>query len=565
MYKKAMAYLLTVGLMISLSGCQNAGKLSETGGIKDGNSETGQEEMDTAGNENAEDEEVSVNANSANEEDDQEAGNGNTAENDQHPDEESEVKETDEPNALCIAGSNTYISEWTEDYQTMLYNIQYQKLFLIQDEESALAEVFASYNEKMSASMEANAEELKQMAQEPLADDTFFTSLSTTQQYQIVRADDSVFSAWSKIDSYTGGAHPFYIYNGITIDAATGKELQLSDVVTDTSAMAKQLAEQLEDAYDEEAFSDLPITLQSMIQSDTLEWVLGNEGLEFCFAPGNLAPYAVGVISSVIRYDEMPELFNEKYTKTRKQYTRGFSRGDVESIDIDGDGETEKILVYDNRSEYGEIFTDIKIQIDSTDYTFECPAYRYSCYLVHMEEGKWYLYVDSTSDNDYHTLLVFDLNSEGAQEIQRMPGTGFHTQYMADEDEYEYPEEFFTNPEEFKLDVRTDLLSTLWAFSSFRVDADGKAEPKEEYYYFETDRELTSKIDLELEFPENGEKETVPAGSKFSFFRTDNESFVDMKLEDGRICRVEVDDSDWPIMINGSDRDDVFDGMMFAG
>lgn len=572
MKRKAVAFLLITGLIVSLAGCRGA---ESANGTDDGGKGTGEATQDVSNT--VEQDTQSADGNTGSGEtpaDDSENGEDISEAEGSDTGDESDVQpgmeDTDGPHALCITGSNNYLSEWLETEPMALYNIRYQKLYLEQDEEtadqkaeSALAEVFDSYNEKMSADMEANAEDLKRMAQEALENDTLNAAYTITQQYQIVRADDVVFSAWSKTDTYSGGAHPFYVYDGIAIDTVTGKELQLSDVVTDTSAMAKQLAKQLTDSYDEAAFSDLPITLQSMMKSNTLEWALGNEGLEFCFAPGNLAPYAVGVISTVIRYEEMPELFNEKYTETCKRYTRGFSLDDVQRLDINGDGEPEELLISRDFNEYGDMSTGIRIQIDSEEYAFEALAYNYTCYLVHLEDGKWYLYVNSVSDNDYRTLHVFDLNGEEPEEIQVLDGTGFHADYW--EDTYEYPEDFFTNPDEFKLDVRTDLLSTILAFRSYRVGSDGSAETKEEYYYYDTDRELTSKVNLELEFPESGEKEIVPAGSNFSFYRTDNEKFVDMKLDDGRICRIEVDNSDWPVLINGNDREDVFDGMIFAG
>lgn len=592
MKKKVVAFLLATGLFVSLVSCRGTERTEEPGAA-DQKEETTQDVSnmteDAQTNDANADAQEAPAENAENGENSAEAENGDTEEqSDPQQGTEAGTEDMEEPHALSIAGSDNYLSEWLEEEQITLYNIQYQKLYLGQDEDtaeqegdaasqgkdeagqseaSALVGTFDAYNEKLDADMQSSAEELKRTAQEALDNGMLEAAYTITQQYQIVRADDVVFSAWSKTDSYTGGAHPFYTYDGIAVDTATGRELQLSDVVTDTTAMAKQLAEQLTDSYDENDFSDLPITLQSMLKSNTLEWALGNEGLEFCFAPGNLAPYAVGAVSTVIRYEEMPELFNEKYTKTAKRYTRGFSVDDVQRVDIDGDGESEEILL---SRDFGEsegadgISTGIRMQIDSKAYVFESIAYGYTCYLVHLEEDKWYLYLDGVSDNDYHTLYVFDLNGEEPQKIQELYGTGFHTDYR-NEDAYEYPQDYFTDPEAFRLDVRTDLLSTLPASRFYRVGADGNPEAKQDYYYYDTDRELTSRIDLELEFPEEGTKETVPAGSIFRFYRTDNENFVDMKLDDGRVCRVEADNSDWPVRINGTDREEVFDGMVFAG
>lgn len=593
MKKKAVAFLLTTGLFVSLVSCRGTERTEEPG-VADQKEETTQDvsnmtEDAQTNDANADAQEVPA-ENAENGESSAEAENGDTEEkSDPQQGTEAGTEDIEEPHALSIAGSDNYLSEWLEEEQITLYNIQYQKLYLGQDEDaaeqegdaasqgkdeagqseaSALVGTFDAYNEKLDADMQSSAEELKRTSQEALDNGMLEAAYTITQQYQIVRADDVVFSAWSKTDSYTGGAHPFYIYDGITLDVTTGKELSLSDVVTDTAAMAKQLAAQLAESYDDNAFSDLALTLQSMLKSNTLEWTLGNEGLEFCFAPGNLAPYAVGVVSTIIPYDKMPELFNEKYIATCNAYTRAILLGNAEKIDINGDGEPEEILLIRDFGEYGEadgISTGIRVQINSGAYSFESPAYDYTCYLVHSDTDKWYLYIDGLSDNDYHTLQILDLNNGTPEQIAIMYGTGFYKQYLETDEGYDYLQDFFTNPEEFRLDVRTDLLSTIPAFRSYRVGSDGNPEAKQEYYYFDTDRKLTSKIDLELEFPETGKNETVPAGSDFSFYRTDNENFVDMKLDDGRICRVTVDNSDWPAQINGKEREEVFSGMLFAG
>ena len=66
--------------------------------------------------------------------------------------------------------------------------------------------------------------------------------------------------------------------------------------------------------------------------------------------------------------------------------------------------------------------------------------------------------------------------------------------------------------------------------------------------------------DLEAE-----ETEEVPAGTEFHFLRTDNESYVDMKMDDGRDCRVHVEFDGWERTVNGISEYDAFDGILYAG
>ena len=58
--------------------------------------------------------------------------------------------------------------------------------------------------------------------------------------------------------------------------------------------------------------------------------------------------------------------------------------------------------------------------------------------------------------------------------------------------------------------------------------------------------------------------EILKEGTKVETFRTDNESFVDVKLEDGRIGRFQMT-FEYPMTIDGMDVEEIFDGIMYAG
>ena len=48
-------------------------------------------------------------------------------------------------------------------------------------------------------------------------------------------------------------------------------------------------------------------------------------------------------------------------------------------------------------------------------------------------------------------------------------------------------------------------------------------------------------------------------------YRSDGESYVDCKTKDGKYVRIVLDNSDWPIKINGIELEEAFDGIIFAG
>ena len=62
----------------------------------------------------------------------------------------------------------------------------------------------------------------------------------------------------------------------------------------------------------------------------------------------------------------------------------------------------------------------------------------------------------------------------------------------------------------------------------------------------------------------------LPAGTTFTLYRTDGKSgegetgIVDTKLADGRIVRLNVT-TDYPHLVNGTDENDTFETLYYAG
>ena len=113
------------------------------------------------------------------------------------------------------------------------------------------------------------------------------------------------------------------------------------------------------------------------------------------------------------------------------------------------------------------------------------------------------------------------------------------------------------------------MLSTISASRHYRTGADGSPEPVGEFFEFGWPLTITVKQDFETSFvDENGADlgtGTVPAGMELTLIRTDNESWTDVRLSDGRIARIYVIQDTWPRTVDGKAIDDLFDGLLFAG
>ena len=114
------------------------------------------------------------------------------------------------------------------------------------------------------------------------------------------------------------------------------------------------------------------------------------------------------------------------------------------------------------------------------------------------------------------------------------------------------------------------MLSTSTGVKPYRVGRFGMPEALDTTYYAVYGATLTIKRDYETWAvdPETDsliDYVTIPAGTELTQYYTDNKDYYD--LYDGNLCyRFWVDTSNgWPQTVEGTDIDELFDGLMFAG
>ena len=130
-----------------------------------------------------------------------------------------------------------------------------------------------------------------------------------------------------------------------------------------------------------------------------------------------------------------------------------------------------------------------------------------------------------------------------------------------------YYRRVFNDPSRFSLSTYAYMLSTVASARFYHIDPKtGIPQPETDYYTMDPNMPaLISKIALTVEMLPENDNESLPAGTKFYFLRTDNESYVDMRLEDGRECRIYVVRQDWELYVDGHSEYDCFDNLMYAG
>lgn len=168
--------------------------------------------------------------------------------------------------------------------------------------------------------------------------------------------------------------------------------------------------------------------------------------------------------------------------------------------------------------------------------------------------------MEMIGDSGYPVLAVYDLNSGAPCRVGELSGSEFTGGIYTGK-------AVFTDPGAFTLDTRMDILGTHFGFREYGMDeSSGMPLPKQDDYGLNNyGNFITSLIELEVFNLNTQEVQVIPVGTDFYVMRTDGETYMDFRLDDGSECRVEVDTSGYPDCINGIPEDECFEGIMYAG
>ncbi len=493
--------------------------------------------------------------------------------------------------------------EANEDYSIVLFHGYGETLQLTEDS----ADIYPELNKAMQLEAEEKQGEFDSTANQMLEDakemisenpdmDPEEISNRITYEKDIImkRCDEYVTSYYENWYQDGGGAHGNYGCYGVNFDNYTGQKLTLEDILTDTSSLQDILKEKLEEAYTEPNYfmddldvllADYDPTLTESAPLDGIEgedggyafaydYALSNEGLEFYFAPYALAPYAMGAQQVTIGYDEYRDLFNEDYLPYMYvPIVTNIQRYSV-SLDLNGDGTKDAIGVdYAYNDDYSEV-TGLKatVTIDGNessavvDSEWLDPEFDLNGYFMQLEDGRQYIYAVAEMMNDYQDLYIFDVTGGDVKSVSNLTITKPFKELEQDV----YGEYLWVHPDHLVIGNRFDMMSTFNAGRVYFVGKDGMPDTNQEYYYVLTDaayEPLTAKEPIPCIFVDEvgeaiQEDCLLSPGETFWNYRTNGEGIYDVKLEDGTIARLMVDQEG---KIDGTAIDELVEQTYYAG
>lgn len=481
-----------------------------------------------------------------------------------------EISHDERKHAIHLMGSDAYQTGYSENMGEDLVQVKYKEILL----EDCCAEQYPNLKQaigKMNADEQTSIETVYQRMMDQVngfSEEGYAVpyTYEVNENAYVRRADENIISVMYRRWECWKNAHVDRSLWGVNIDPVTGENISLEDVVTNINKIPAMVSEYII-KYNQQSDTTFYVDVEQYVREHLgeLKWNMDYFGLNIYFDAYELDSYAAGDFCVVIPFADEPNLFIEKYKDVPDCYGMQLRDAEYCYVDLNNDSKIDKVQITSEENEYDMM--GYKISVNDTVISGEFKFYNVDAYLLKAEDEQWYLYVQGVSENDYRTIDVYHIEVTGIEKVDSV-NAGWYS-VMLDEND-RYAEQIFTDPGAFKLDTRTDYLSTVTAYKSYEIGNDGMPITDDSWYQLQNKWIFILKqpVDAELVDENTGEimgNVSLKKGEEVQYVRTDDKTMADLKRSDGTIVRVEVDTENWPRTIDGVEIETIFDGIIFAG
>ena len=395
-----------------------------------------------------------------------------------------------------------------------------------------------------------------------LADSENYIQYIRSTSVVIPRCDSRAVSILYKSSVSSGGEQTDVTYSCTNRVTATGRQLDIRDVVTNMPALRNIIETELPAKYPDTELYDLTDSLNRYMEDPAqLVWTLDYQGITLYFNPYDVADASAGMLSLNLRFDNYTELLVQDYAELPNSYSVPFIEGECIGFDLDSNGKSDKISVTDSYNEklgYSDVLT---IDINGNKTTTKTGLRGYECYVIHAGLGRNYLLINGENLSDYGYINVFRIDRTGAVVVGGLYETSLQ---CAGKSGYCEGKPLITNPESFMLGTKCTLIREQIGVKTYHIGNDGMPVSDDAYYLLDPTFSLTSKniISTVSIDPNTGSGNQsavkIPAKTEFYFWRTDGTSSVDMKTGSGICCRLFVTKGNTQF-VNGISVNDIFE------
>ncbi len=263
------------------------------------------------------------------------------------------------------------------DDGTVLCNYIYQDMAIIFPDPDIADKVYIDFLNRVDATR-TTADALYADANSAYTTSDSWTPYLCQYTYAPSRIDQSVLSMFGTYATYNSIGRPDVVYLGLTYDLITGDELTLSNILSEGAStdalidlVVAALEVQKEEKFLDENFAQTVEENFSGTYGEYNSWHFTQTGLVFFFSPYEIAPYASGVITVQIPYEELTGIIKDDYFPAERDSAKG-KLYCQNFADTNPDSFTKFTeLIADKNAEQSVIYTDKAV------------------YNVRVERGSW--------------------------------------------------------------------------------------------------------------------------------------------------------------------------------
>ena len=340
--------------------------------------------------------------------------------------------------------------------------------------------------------------------------------------------------------------------SSVNIDTETGDFLTISDIFSDTEKLASALKIQYGKDH-----PDLPaLTAEELIPEEYV-WALSPDGCVFYFPDPENKDMVTGTL---LLRSANEELFREKGTAVPESFVRFLEINEEYFFDRDGDGTNDRICV--SASPVNGRYKKAEISLNGQSVTCYASADRFVPMIMETGNSRW-LYLACEENEGPGNIAVVDLSKE-TPAFLGIPLQETGIPYLTNEDGW--AETLPGDPKTFLLESTVNLITAFPAVTEYRVGPEGAPDVTGKVYMAigETTLKALAKMKADLIDPDTGETvekgRTFEAGSQWTVFRSDGETYIDFDVNGEGLVRLSGDPSGtWPEKIGGTAVNKLFD------
>lgn len=284
----------------------------------------------------------------------------------------------------------------------------------------SLADALTRQNQRENAAALKASQEITEQARTDAKErETNYFPYKVSNGLSVRRADNLALSYLLTQYQYSGGAHGYFGVQGVNLDATTGKALRLSEVMEVSDYLTQVIIEKLQTKYNPKGFyENMPELVAKEVASESIVWSLGARGVTFYFNSYDIAPYASGMLTVTIFFDERPGFFKQKYLRGMADYAEYLLPGQAAAVYLnDNPGGQGSELMADG--EAGKMI----IVLDGNHYEEEVGLKDIVPIFVHRADGANFLYADGKNSQGEGEILIYDLAEKKPRFIGRVTRT----------------------------------------------------------------------------------------------------------------------------------------------